>query len=138
MKKKIKYTAPALEKGLDILELLSQSKDGLTQAEIANKLKRSVNEIYRMLNILTQRNYIEADKNSDIYNLTYKLLETSLNHHPIKNLIQKTIPMMRELAQLCNQSLHLSIYSAGKKHTHPFFSCPRRFHSINEHPSLFA
>tara|TARA_B110000438_G_scaffold300099_1_gene351705 strand:- start:420 stop:1229 length:810 start_codon:yes stop_codon:yes gene_type:complete len=114
MKKIIKYTAPALEKGLDILELLSQSKNGLTQAEIANKLKRSVNEIYRMLNILIQRKYIEAYKNSDIYNLSYKLLEISLHHQPIKNLIQNSISMMREIAQLCNQSLHLSIYSAGK------------------------
>ena len=38
-KNKINYSAPALEKGLDILELLSKSKNGLTQAEIAKKLK---------------------------------------------------------------------------------------------------
>ena len=36
------YTAPALEKGLDILELLSNNESGLTQAEIANKLNKSV------------------------------------------------------------------------------------------------
>ena len=112
-KKKI-YSAPALEKGLDILELLSKNQNGLTQAEIANKLNRTVNEIYRMLNILTLRNYIQANKKTDIYNLTYKLLEISFNQQPVKNLIQKVIPRMKELAQLCNQSLHLSIYSAGK------------------------
>ena len=32
------YSAPALEKGLDILELLSNSAEGLTQAAIAGKL----------------------------------------------------------------------------------------------------
>lgn len=111
---KNKYTAPALEKGLDILELLSHSKNGLTQAEIANYLNRSVNEIYRMLNILTLRHYIEVDKKTDVYNLTYKLLEISFHHQPIKNLIEKSVPIMREVARLCNQSLHLSIYSAGK------------------------
>ena len=44
------YSAPALDKGLDILELLALSSRSLTQAEIADHLNKSVNEIYRMLN----------------------------------------------------------------------------------------
>ena len=108
------YSAPALEKGLDILELLSLAPFGLSQAEIATELKRSVNEIYRMLNILVKRNYIELDEDTDKYLITYKLLEISSHHQPIKNLMQKSLPIMREVAQLCNHSLHLSIYYAGK------------------------
>ena len=42
------YSAPALEKGLDILELLSNSAEGLSQAEIAGKLNKSVNEIKKL------------------------------------------------------------------------------------------
>ena len=53
-----KYTAPALEKGLDILEHLSRSDAGLTQAEIARVLGRSVSEIFRMLVVLQERGYI--------------------------------------------------------------------------------
>ena len=34
IKKKQSYSAPALEKGLDILELLSDSTTGLSQAEM--------------------------------------------------------------------------------------------------------
>ena len=49
------YSAPALDKGLDILELLSSSDNGLTQAEIASRLNKSVNEIYRMLSTLRHR-----------------------------------------------------------------------------------
>ena len=108
------YTAPALEKGLDILELLAVSPIGLSQAEIATKLKRSVNEIYRMLNILVKRNYVELDQRTDKFLITYKLLEISSHHQPIKYLMQKALPIMREVAQLCNHSLHLSIYYAGK------------------------
>ena len=44
IRKKNTYSAPALEKGLDIIELLSRSFLGLSQAEIAKELKRSVNE----------------------------------------------------------------------------------------------
>ena len=52
------YSAPALDKGLDILELLSTSENGLTQAQIASKLNKSVNEIYRMLSTLRAREYV--------------------------------------------------------------------------------
>lgn len=50
-----KYTAPALEKGLDILERLSLSEAGLSLSEIARDLGRSVSEIFRMLVVLQQR-----------------------------------------------------------------------------------
>ena len=113
-KSKKNYSAPALEKGLDIIELLSKSSVGFSQAEIAKKLKRSVNEIYRMLNILVARNYIKLDLDNDRYKLTFKLLQLSSQHQPIKNLMQNSLPMMREVAQLCNHSVHLSIYYAGK------------------------
>ena len=113
-KSKKNYSAPALEKGLDIIELLSRSSAGFSQAEIAKELERSVNEIYRMLNILVARNYIELDLDNDRYKLTFKLLQLSSQHQPIKNLMQKSFPMMREVAQLCNHSVHLSIYYAGK------------------------
>ena len=114
MKPKKNYSAPALEKGLDIIELLSSSILGYSQAEIAKELNRSVNEIYRMLTILVSRNYIELDEDTERYKLTFKLLQLSSKHQPIKNLMQKSLPMMREVAQMCNHSVHLSIYYAGK------------------------
>ena len=50
-----RYRAPALDKGLDILELLAAVDGGLTQAEIAKRLGRSPNEFYRMLDRLVKR-----------------------------------------------------------------------------------
>ena len=114
VKTKKNYSAPALEKGLDIIELLAESSDGFSQAEIAKELNRSVNEIYRMLNILVSRNYIEFDTNNERYKLSFKLLQLGSQNQPIKNLMQKALPVMREIAQLCNHSVHLSIYYAGK------------------------
>ena len=100
VKTKKNYSAPALEKGLDIIELLSESSDGFSQAEIAKELNRSVNEIYRMLNILVSRNYIEFDTNNERYKLSFKLLQLGSQNQPIKNLMQKALPVMREIAQL--------------------------------------
>ena len=53
-----RYRAPALDKGLDILELLAAVDGGLTQAEIAKRLDRSPNEFYRMLDRLVKRGYV--------------------------------------------------------------------------------
>jgi DNA-binding IclR family transcriptional regulator len=44
-----RYRAPALDKGLDILELLAEQKEGLTRAEITKLLGRNASEMYRML-----------------------------------------------------------------------------------------
>lgn len=39
-----RYRAPALDKGLDILELLAGTEEGLSQAEIAKALDRTPTE----------------------------------------------------------------------------------------------
>ncbi len=45
------YAAPALDKGLDILEILTDAEHGLSMAEIAQQLGRSMSEIFRFLPI---------------------------------------------------------------------------------------
>ena len=108
------YRAPALDKGLDIIELLSKSDIGLTQAKIATYLNKSVNEIYRMLNTLRERNYLEFDSSTDQYRLSFKLLNLAASFNPTKTLLEKATPIMKEIAFKTNQSTHLSIYTAGK------------------------
>src|ERR1700733_6499817 len=53
-----RYTAPALDKGLDILELFASEPDGLTTSQVARRLGRTVGEIFRMLVCLAERGYI--------------------------------------------------------------------------------
>ena len=108
------YTAPALDKGLDILELLSENQEGLTQAEIAQRLNKSVNEIYRMISTLRNREYVDFDEDEDRYNLSYKILNMTAKFEPVKTLISKAIPIMKEIAMKANQSVHLAIYTRGK------------------------
>ena len=91
--KQSSYRAPALDKGLDIIELLALSSIGLTQAKIANHLNKSVNEIYRMLNTLRERNYLEFDSSTDQYRLSYKLLNLAASFNPTKTLLEKANPI---------------------------------------------
>lgn len=105
----MKYKTPALEKGLNILEILAPEPDGLTQVEIADRLGHSVNEIYRMLYCLQQRSYIQKDSDSEKYSLTLKLFEIAHYYPPTKRLIDSALPEMRLLAEEIKQSCHLVV-----------------------------
>ena len=108
------YNAPALDKGLDILELLSDSNGGLTQAQIASHLNKSINEIYRMISTLRSRGYVEFNEKTDIFSLSYKILIMASSFEPVKTLTARTIPLMKEITIKTNQSIHLAIFTRGK------------------------
>ena len=52
-----RYRAPALDKGLDILEVLASQARGLTRAEIVKEMGLGPSQIYRMLERLVARGY---------------------------------------------------------------------------------
>lgn len=104
-----KYRAPALDKGLDILELLAATDEGLSQAEIAKALDRSANEIYRMLDRLVRRDYVRRTS-ADRYELTLKLFELAHARPPIHRLVSQALPVMRRFARESEQACHLVIH----------------------------
>jgi DNA-binding IclR family transcriptional regulator len=104
-----KYRAPALDKGLDILELLAVNEDGLSQAEIAKALERSPNEIYRMLDRLVRRDYVRRTT-ADRYELTLKLFELAHATPPIRRLVNQATPIIRRFARESEQAVHLVIH----------------------------
>ena len=108
------YSAPALEKGLDILELLSNSTEGLSQVEIAGKLNKSINKIYRMITTLRNREYVDFDSEKEVYRLSFKILNMTAKFEPFKTLTTRAIPVMKEITTKANQSVHLAIYTRGK------------------------
>lgn len=108
-----KYRAPALDKGLDILEFLATSPDGLTQAEIAKGIDRSPNEIYRMLDTLVQRNFVTSSPGGDKFMLSLKLLILANAHPPRRRLLDIAEPLMRNFTQECEQSSHIALWEDG-------------------------
>ena len=104
-----RYRAPALDKGLDILELLAREEEGLSQAEIAKALGRTPNEHYRMLERLVRRGYVFRNA-SDRYELTLKLFGLAHFHRPIRRLVSQATPLMSALATRTMQANHLAVY----------------------------
>ena len=103
-----RYRAPALDKGLDILELLATVEEGLTQAEIAKSLDRSPNEIYRMLDRLVRRDYVRRT-GSDRYELTLKLFELAHSTPPVRRLVSYAHPVLQRFVRESEQAVHLVI-----------------------------
>ena len=104
------YRAPALEKGIAILELLSEAAHPLAIAEIAATLRRSRAEIYRMLVVLEFLEYIHREEDGS-YDLSGKMFDVASRHAPRRSVVAAARPAMEELAERTQQSCHLMVNS---------------------------
>lgn len=107
------YSAPALEKGLDILELLCRSEVPLSQKEIALRLGRTVGELYRMVTCLAERGYLATI--DDKFVVTTKLFELAHLNPPTHRLLVEAVPIMQKLSDELDQSCHLTVYNRGRQ-----------------------
>jgi len=107
------YATPALEKGLDVIELLAHEPGGLTKSAISRELKRTVSEIFRMLVCLERRGYI-AQVDGERYALTLKLFKLVQEHPPTERLITEALPVMHQLAHETQQSCHMGIIEGAE------------------------
>lgn len=104
------YKAPALEKGLAILELMAGKSQGLSMVQIARALGRSHNEIYRMLVVLEAQGFI-ARSAEDKFVLTGRLFDLAMRQAPRRNLHDAALPVMHRLTEEIWQSCHLAVLS---------------------------
>lgn len=107
------YSAPALAKGLEILELLAESPDALSQAEIARRLDRSVSEQFRMLSALQDLGYVHRDE-LGAYSLTLKLYSLAARSRAHDPLVRLSRGPMREYALASGQECHLCVLEGGQ------------------------
>lgn len=108
------YTAPALEKGLDVLELLARDGRPRTMAAIADELGRSKSEIFRMIFVLLRRGYLERLPDTDDIYLTDKLLSLSVQTQRVRDLVGEALPAMRDLSKQTQCSAHLAVVHKGE------------------------
>src|SRR5690348_9010530 len=88
----VTYRAPALEKGLDVLELLAGQQGGLILSQIAHSLERSVQEVYRVVVSLERRGYVTRRPPSDEFFLSMKLFDLACNYPPTRILLDAAQP----------------------------------------------
>jgi DNA-binding IclR family transcriptional regulator len=106
-----RYRAPALEKGLDVIELLAAEKSPLNLSAISQRLGRSSGELFRMLQVLEFKGFITSAESGSGYVLTNKLFALAMAQAPVRSLVETALPIMRKLTQEIGQSCHIAVAS---------------------------
>ena len=107
----LRYSAPALEKGLDIMEFLSERAKAYSLAQLAVEMGRTKGEIFRMLVVLEARGYVERTTEADEYQVTDKLLRIGLRRPQYRSLTEIARPFMERFAAETRYPCHLAIAS---------------------------
>src|SRR6185312_1287061 len=103
-----KYRAPALDKGLDILELLASAHQPLSIVEISEGVGRSRGEIFRMLE---ERDYLARAEGDGGYCITPRLFRLAMEQPPVKSAIEAALPVIHKVAETTEQACHLVVPS---------------------------
>jgi DNA-binding IclR family transcriptional regulator len=124
----VRYRVPALEKGLDILELLARQPSGMSLTAISREMGRSLGEIYRIALALEARGYIRREPDGDSFAITLRLFELASEHPPMNRLLSAALPEMQHLAAESDQSCHLTIVTSGQVLVIAQVDSPRPMH----------
>jgi len=108
-----KYRAPALDKGLDILEILASRSGGMTRTEIVREMGLSPSQIFRMLERLVARGYVTRSEGGDRYSLSMKMFLISNRYPPYRRLAASAQPLMDDFSRQTDQSCHLVVPEFG-------------------------
>lgn len=105
--------APALDRGLTILEYLAKNADmSHSLAQISRDLHLPKSSLLRLLATLETRRYVERDERG-AYHLGPKILEFETLYRPWPRLRAEASSIMYELAQLAEETCHLAILGEG-------------------------
>jgi len=106
---KLNYSAPALDRGLDILELLSVQGKAQSLGQMSLLLNRGSRELLRLLNCLVSRNFVFIEQASGKYALSLKMFELAHLQSVETRLLSCAIPFMHTLVETLEQSCHLVV-----------------------------
>lgn len=96
-------------KALRVLEIVADSREALTPAQVAERLGSDKVSAYRMLVTLEEAGYLIRDDTSKRYALSYKVVSLSRNllaENEVSKLIQQTL---RDLSNRTQETLHYSV-----------------------------
>jgi DNA-binding IclR family transcriptional regulator len=108
------YSAPALEKGLDILEAMAVHGGPMTTRQIAEELGRSKNEIFRMVHVLLSRGYILREPGTEGFLLSNKLFGLGMQTARSRDLVSVAAPIVERFAEEVHQAAHLVVAHRGE------------------------
>lgn len=107
------YSAPALDKCFNVIDLLATAPSGLTIKEIAAGLGVSMSEIFRIIMVMERRAWLQKGA-GDRYRVTSKVLELAFRATSAEELTLIAAPLMRQLTHRITQSCHLVVRNGDR------------------------
>lgn len=101
----------SVERGLALLELLSESPEGLRLKDLARAAVLPESTAHRLMQTLTLLGYTYRNSDSDIYHLTPKLYNMGRSVQGEAGLIVVAGPYLNELRNLTHETTHLAVLS---------------------------
>jgi len=98
-----------IDRTFDIIELLSAAPNGMGVTEIGKKLGLHKSTVYRLINALVRRGYLEKEQNTGLYRIGLKFVEISGLYLQQIELKTEAVPFMRQLSEQTGQVTHLAI-----------------------------
>ncbi len=108
-----KTSVPALEKGLEIIELLATVPQSLSLSEVSRKLGRTVAETQKPLKALYELGYAHRN-NQGGYFLGHRLFRLAHTYAPYARISEIARPAMQQFAIETTESIHISIRSQDR------------------------
>jgi len=108
-KPKNQYSAPAVDRTLDIIEFLSENPGSFGINELARRLSFPVNSAFRVLKRLEERGYVEADPESQGFRLSSKLFSLGMKLHSSFELRKVSRPHLEALAERAGETVQIHV-----------------------------
>ncbi len=104
-----KYSAPAVVKLLDIVELLSKENRGFSINEISRLLNIPINTVYRICKEMEERRYLDKNADTGLYGLGTRFFHIGQAVGSRIDLRTKALPIMTKLRDDLGETVHLCI-----------------------------
>jgi len=108
-KKNREYSAPAVDRALDILEFMAKHPRPYGTTELARCLKLPVNSVFRILKRLTEREYTVQDPISSGYQLSTRVFSLGMSLYTRFELRQRARPHMEWLCRETEETCQIQI-----------------------------
>lgn len=102
-------SVPALDRALSTLEMLANSRSGLSLPELARRLNLPKSSVHCLLLTLERRGYLHRNEKTNRYLFGYKLFSVANEALSGIELREKAVPFLRALMSRTRLTVHLAI-----------------------------
>lgn len=106
--------ARLVSRTIDVLEALSEYKDGCTIKEITDNTHLNKSTVFRILNTLMHRGYVLKNTLSQQYQLSLRLYDLGNRAVPQNDLVSLARPTLENLSRTSHEAVHFAIQDGAQ------------------------